>query len=117
MKPARRKPTLTEDLVEGLAKGADAADVPGVAQGIGEGLVRVSEAILPKGKFACPVAGCKNDRGFASPETLRHHMYSAHPGMGDRERYLAVKSAVEFAADAEQRAERRRAMNGNGRTH
>jgi len=106
----RRKPTLAEDLVDGLAKGAEAADVPGVAQGIGEGLVRISEAILPKGKFACPVAGCKNERGFASPETLRHHMYSAHPGMGCRERCLAI----EFAVDMEQRAERRHAMNGNG---
>jgi hypothetical protein len=94
-------------LVEGLSAGADRADLKGMAVGIGEGLVRVSEAWLPNGKLAvpqhCPVPDCKAGP-YNSIACLRQHLSSAHAGMTDRER--------SFVLDGARRNAVRSAMNG-----
>ncbi|HEY1197313.1 MAG TPA: hypothetical protein VGG32_01115 [Thermoplasmata archaeon] len=99
----RKRPALAE----GLAAGIDQADVPGMAAAIGEGLVRVSEAWLPKQKLAvpqrCPVAECAGGP-YSSLVSLRTHMSSAHAYMTDRER--------SFALDRARRTAVRQAMNG-----
>lgn len=99
----RKKPAL----VEGLAAGVQRADVSGMAGAIGEGLVRVSEAWLPKGKLAvpqpCPVPDCASGP-HTSMTSLRNHLQAAHAGMSDRER--------SFALDEARRTAVREAMNG-----
>jgi len=106
--PRRRKPTLAD----GLAEGAKAAGLHEVGTGIGEGLVRVSEAWLPKGKLAvpqpCPVWHCAAGP-YGSLAALRFHLNAAHSGMSDRE--------LSFLLDGARRQAVRAAMNGNGRPH
>lgn|GEM_PF-992930 len=110
--PRRKKPSPAEDLTEGLAAGAKAADIAGMAGTIGEGLVRVSEAWLPKGKLAvpqpCPVRDCAAGP-YGSLAALRFHLNAAHAGMSDRE--------LSFMLDGARRSAVRAAMNGNGRPH
>lgn len=104
----RKKPAV----IEGLAAGVRAADFPGLGAGIGEGLVRVSEAWLPKQKLAvpqdCPVAGCIAGP-YSSLLTLRHHLKMVHVMAypTDRER--------SFALDSVRRAAVQQAMNGGGK--
>jgi len=97
-------------LVEGLSRGLECADVPGLGRGIGEGLVRVSEAWLPRGKFAIPqrcyVKGCEAGP-YSSVESLRNHLCTAHAGLGDREKRFVLDQAQRGAVQA--------AMNGVGR--
>jgi len=99
----RKKSTLEE----GLSAGVSAIDVPGMGATIGEGLVRVSEAWLPKQKLAvpqsCPMPGC-GAGPYGSMTALRFHLGSAHAGMTDRER--------SFALDEARRTAVRQAMNG-----
>jgi hypothetical protein len=81
-----------------------------MAGAIGEGLVRVSEAWLPKQKLAipqtCPAGGCAAGP-YASLVSLRQHLSTAHAGMTDRER--------SFAIDQARRSAVRQAMNGASR--
>jgi hypothetical protein len=97
-------------LVEGLSAGLERADVRGMAAGIGEGLVRVSEAWLPRGKLAvpqsCPVPNCGAGT-YGSLIALRNHLSAAHAGMADRER--------SFILDEVRRTAVRQAMNGTPR--
>lgn len=99
----KKRPTL----VEGLSAGVERIDVPGMGAGIGEGLVRVSEAWLPGGKLAVPQPcrhpGC-HDGPYASLAALKTHFLAAHAGMGPRER--------SYALDEARRAAVRQAMNG-----
>jgi hypothetical protein len=103
--PRRKRPAL----VEGLEKGIEKADVVGMAGAIGEGLVRVSEAWLPKGKLAVPQMCPLNDgKGpYASTVALHQHLTMAHPGLGLRER--------SFVLDSARRSAVRQAMNGASR--
>jgi hypothetical protein len=99
----RKKPGL----VEGLARGLETADVGGMADTLGQGLVRVSEAWLPKRKLAvpqtCVLPGC-GAGPYSSTDALKHHLCMAHAGMSDRER--------SFALDQARRTAVRQAMNG-----
>jgi hypothetical protein len=75
--------------------------------GIGAGLVRVSEAWLPKGKLAipqpCVVPGCTAGP-FSSTPSIRQHVGLMHPGkLDDRE--------LTFALDRARRAAVQQAMN------
>lgn len=92
---------------EGLANGLKRADVRGMAEGLGEGLVRVSEAWLPKGKLAvpqaCAVPSCPAGP-FSSLSTLREHLVTSHPILSDRERSYALDQARRTAVQ--------QAMNG-----
>ncbi len=103
----RKRPALSE----GLAAGVEKADVVGMAGAIGEGLVRVSEAWLPRRKLAvpqpCPVSGC-GAGPYSSTDSLKLHLFAAHPGMGDRER--------SFLLDGARRDAVREAMNGAPKT-
>ena len=99
----RKRPSL----VEGLAEGVRVADVPGLGRGIGEGLVRVSEAWLPGGKLAvpqpCPVLTCRYGP-YGSLAALKSHLLALHAGMSDRER--------SYTLDTVRRTAVRQAMNG-----
>ena len=99
----RRKSSL----VEGLAAGVHRADVVGMADTVGKGLVRVSEAWLPARKLAvpqtCPVEEC-GAGPYASTDSLKTHLFTVHPSLGDRER--------SFILDTARRTAVRQAMNG-----
>ena len=101
--PRRKRPAL----VEGLVIGVERADVPGMAGAIGEGLVRVSEAWLPKQKLAipqrCGILGCPAGP-YATLPSLSHHITVAHAGLTVRER--------SFVLDRVRRQAVRQAMNG-----
>ena len=105
--PQRKRPGLAE----GIAKGLEVADVRGMATTLGDGLVRVSEAWLPKQKLAvpqpCPIPHCRSGP-YTSLISLRQHLSSTHAGMTDRER--------SFALDGVRRDAVRAAMNGAPRT-
>lgn len=105
--PRRKKPAL----VDGLAAGVKRADVVGMAGAIGEGLVRVSEAWLPKRKLAvpqdCPMAEC-GAGPYATLDGLKIHLFAAHAGMTDRDR--------SFVLDSVRRTAVRQAMNGISRS-
>jgi hypothetical protein len=94
-------------LVGGLARGVERADVAGMAGAIGEGLVRVSEAWLPRGKLAvpqpCAIVGCP-DGPYSSLRSLNQHLSLVHAGLSPRER--------SFLLDGARRAAVRQAMNG-----
>lgn len=102
--PQRKSPGLAE----GIAKGLEVADVRGMAATLGDGLVRVSEAWLPKQKLAvpqpCPVPRCANRQTYSSLISLRLHLTRTHGNMTDRER--------SFALDTVRRTAVRQAMNG-----
>jgi hypothetical protein len=102
---ARKKPSV----IQGLAAGVEKVDVPALGRGIGEGLTRISEVWLPRGKLAvpqrCPVGGC-SDRTYASLIALRTHLASAHAGMSHREH--------SFVLDKARRSAVQEAMNGQG---
>jgi len=97
----RKKPALAEGLAAGLGK----ADLPGVGDALGRGLLRVQDAWLPKRKLAipqlCPLCGTGP---YSSTDSLKQHLFSAHPAMSDRER--------SFTLDSVRRAAVRQAMNG-----
>ena len=101
----RKRPAL----VEGLAAGAENAGLTDLGRGLGDGLVRVSEAWLPKGKLAlpqmCPL-GCVT-RAYPSTVALGHHLSTAHAGLSSRER--------SFVLDQARRTAVRQAMNGSPR--
>ena len=98
-------------LVEGLAAGVERADVAGMAATLGDGLVRITDAWLQKGRFPvpqmCPITGCKSGP-YSSKQAVKNHFQAAHAGMSGRDR--------SWFANETYLASVRQAMNGTPRS-
>lgn len=92
-------------LLDGLRDGAEAADLPGLGAGIGDGLDRVRYAVswLSGGRLPvrqpCPIADCKNGP-FSTLGSLRGHLERRHQLLSERERTEACETARILARKA-----------------